>query len=182
MCRINKTPRTKVDMSRVQKLALSRQKLTNDCYRHATRDPRLEKVTRNYQIRKRTNKISSLKKTVENLQSENVQLNQEVSQLKDALNRKVDHLSATASTCPALSNDAEHRAASLLIGDSMLRDIDSCMFENSEVKPMSGATVAEVFEELKSRNDLHNFQDIVIHAGTNDISKNVAFDETVGAI
>ena len=125
---------------------------------------------------------SSLKKTVENLQTENVQLNQEVSQLKDALNKKVDHLSATASTCPALSNDAEHRAASLLIGDSMLRDIDSCMFENSEVKPMSGATVAEVFEELKSRNDLHNFQDIVIHAGTNDISKNVAFDETVGAM
>ena len=61
---------------------------------------------------------------------------------------------------------------------SMLRDFDCSMFENTQVKSISGATVSDVLTEINRRDDLNSFQDIVIHVGTNDISKNIALDET----
>ena len=64
----------------------------------------------------------------------------------------------------------------------MLRDFNSNMFVNTKFKSISGATVANVFEELNGREDLHSYNDIVIHAGTNDVSKNIALDESISAM
>ena len=56
------------------------------------------------------------------------------------------------------------------------------MFDNTVVQSISGATVSDVFRELNGREDLATFKDIVIHAGTNDTSKNIALDDTMSAM
>ena len=77
---------------------------------------------------------------------------------------------------------ADDPSVSLIIGESMLRDFDANTFENTVIKSTSGATVSDVFKELNGRKDLASFKDIVIHAGTNDISKNIALDDTISAM
>ena len=123
---------------------------------------------------------SNLKKTQESLRSENVQLRREVDNLKDAF---TNEFRSSASNASVLTQElVGHPAASFVIGDSMLRDFDTNMFDNTVVQSISGATVSDVFRELNGREDLATFKDIVIHAGTNDISKNIALDDTMSAM
>ena len=42
--------------------------------------------------------------------------------------------------------------------------------------------MSDIFNELNQREDLSTFSDIVIHAGTNDISKNIAIDDSVSSL
>ena len=100
--------------------------------------------------------------------------------LKDAF---TNESRSSASNASVLTQElADHPAASFVIGDSMLRDFDTNMFDNTVVQSISGATVSDVFRELNGREDLATFKDIVIHAGTNDISKNIALDDTMSAM
>ena len=123
---------------------------------------------------------AELKKLQDAVQSENVQLRQDVNNLKDALTKESG---SSASNASNLTQDvADHPSVSLVIGDSMLRDFDANTFENAVIKSTSGATVSDVFKELNGRKDLASFKDIVIHAGTNDITKNIALDDTISAM
>jgi hypothetical protein len=123
-----------------------------------------------------------LKKLQESLQTENKLLRREVDQMKDALTKQRGPSSDPSDTLTADGSDSDYPSASFVIGDSMLRDFDSSMFVNTQFKTLSGATVSKVFEELNGRNDLKSYKDIVIHAGTNDISKNIALDDTISSM
>ena len=79
-----------------------------------------------------------------------------------------------------LSEESDPRSV-LIIGDSMVRDLHD-KFENACVKSISGGTTSDVFKELNKRGDLSSFKDIIIHAGTNDISKNISLDESVASM
>ncbi len=136
--------------------------------------------TENVELRSRQVELKSLQ---ESLQTENQTLRQEVVNLKEALTRE--------SPCPSRDNPAtdpddstsnDHPTASFIIGDSMLRDIKSSMFANTQVKSISGATASNVFDELNGRKDLHSYKDIVIHVGTNDVAKNIPLDETISSM
>ena len=50
------------------------------------------------------------------------------------------------------------------------------------MQAISGATVSDVFVELNNQNDLSKFGDVLIHAGTNDVSKNISIDESVASL
>ena len=46
----------------------------------------------------------------------------------------------------------------------MIRDLNKDMFENTVIKSMSGATVSDVFHELKKQDDVASFKDIILHS------------------
>ena len=79
-------------------------------------------------------------------------------------------------------SDSPDSFACLLIGDSILRDLDDNSFEDTIVKSSSGGTVSSVFNELEKRKDLATFNNIIVHAGTNDFSKNISVDESVASL
>ena len=124
-----------------------------------------------------------LKKLLDAVQSENVQLRQDVNNLKDALTKESGSSASNASNVTQDTCMSDHPSVSLVIGDSMLRDFDANTFENTVIKSTSGATVSDVFKELNGRKYIWPlFKDIVIHAGTNDISENIALDDTISAM
>ena len=106
------------------------------------------------------------------------------------LRQEVDHLKENHSNDSEQSHqgrvnskpDNNHSQEAFAIGDSMLRDFNSKNFINTQFKSISGATVSNVFDHLNSRKDLHIYKDIVIHAGTNDVAKNIALDKTLLAM
>ncbi len=73
----------------------------------------------------------------------------------------------------------EPSSTALLLGDSMLRDIKHDHFENTHVKSISGAKIADIVKELNSRDDISTFRNIVIHCGTNDVSCGTANTEFI---
>ncbi len=120
-----------------------------------------------------------LKKSHESLKSENSRLHEEVTNLKDELSKVK---SKNDGSDDIASNDNEQAPGvsdfTFVIGDSILRDCDG-VFENASVKSISGGTVSDVFQALNGRSDLNSYKNIVIHAGTNDISKNIPLDDTI---
>ncbi len=120
---------------------------------------------------------TKLKKSYEDLLQENIQLRSELEALKS---------DRTSSTDPSvdstqLDHFSDEPSACLIVGDSILRDFDNT-FENTQVKSISGATMSDIFNELEGRKDLNTFSDVIIHAGTNDISKNIAIDDSLTSL
>ena len=145
-------------------------------------------------------KHSELVRTQQTLQSENAELKSQQADLRTKqdelqienllLRQEVDHLKENHPNDSEQSHqgrvnckpDNHHSQSAFVIGDSMLRDFNSKNFINTQFKSISGATVSNVFDHLNSRKDLHIYKDIVIHAGTNDVAKNIALDETLLAM
>ena len=57
----------------------------------------------------------------------------------------------------------------LLIGDSLIRNVDENKLDNTIVRSMSGATIGDVHDELSIDDKL--YKKIFVCAGTNDCSK-----------
>ncbi len=112
------------------------------------------------------------------MKEENIKLRSELTSLKQSFE---DLQSDTEPDNPDPETDVD-TSACLIIGDSILRDFDDNTFENTCVKSISGATVAGVYKDLEKRQDLHAFKNIIIHAGTNDISRNVNVEETLSSM
>ena len=72
---------------------------------------------------------------------------------------------------------------SLFFGDSVLRDFDDNTFDNTHVKAISGATISDIFKEFNGRsNDLKSYKNIISHAGSYDISKNIPLNESIASV
>lgn len=103
------------------------------------------------------------------LREENSNLKKELDDLKRTCDPPYPHP-------PIVSIESDHVELSdapsrtLIIGDSMLRDLNDAVFENALVKSISGAKMTDVFIELHNRTDLATYRNIIIHAGTNDVS------------
>ena len=93
---------------------------------------------------------------------------------------KLDNNQVTVSN--ADSDKAIGPTACFVIGDSILRDFNDDTFEDTTVKSISGGTVSCVYKELEKRKDLETFKNVVIHAGTNDVSQDIAVEETVSSM
>ena len=126
--------------------------------------------------------VTELRKSHESLRKENDKLNKELESLKQSATDNLDIATATEHES-VLDDDVNSTTFScLIVGDSIVRTFDGTSFENTEVKSISGATVSDVYTELNQRNDLSTFSDILIHAGTNDVSKNIAIDDSVNSM
>lgn len=147
-------------------------------------------------IRKIYNELNVLSASHGVLQSEVTELRKSQELLikeNDKLNKELESLKQSATDNLAIASDTEHESgldddensttfSCLIVGDSIVRTFDATPFENTEVKSISGATVSDVYKELNQRNDLSTFSDIVIHAGTNDVTKNIAIDDSVNSM
>lgn len=123
---------------------------------------------------------NQLKSTNESLINENTKLRDELSSVKKDLEAlQTEDVQVTEPSDPETPVEF---STCLIIGDSILRDFDDSTFENSCVQSISGGTVADIFRELEKRKDLDTFKNIIIHAGTNDISRNVAVEECVASM
>lgn len=63
--------------------------------------------------------------------------------------------------------ESREHVGKLLIGDSMIRDIDARGLANTEVKSLSGAKVQHVRDCL-DRLDVQKYQSVIIHVATNE--------------
>lgn len=80
-------------------------------------------------------------------------------------------------TAPASSvRDVKRGKKTLLIGDSMIRDIDERGLLNTHVKCIRGGTIANVKEELQTM-DPKTYEAIIIHIGTNNCSSTSKLEE-----
>ena len=110
---------------------------------------------------------NQLKTSRETLKSENNQFRTELQSLKDSLeNRQPNHIVPNDP-----DPDSPDSFACLIIGNSILRDMDDNSFEDTIVKSISGGTVSSVFNELEKRKDIETFNNHIVHAEANDISK-----------
>ncbi len=121
-----------------------------------------------------------MKTSHESLKDENIKLRTELTSLKQCL----QDLQSDTTSEPDIADPEVNiiPSACLIIGDSMIRDFDDSTFDNTCVKSVSGATVGGIYKELEKRKDLNTFKNIIIHAGTNDISRNVNMDETLSSM
>lgn len=121
-----------------------------------------------------------MKASHESLRDENAKLRTELTSLKQSLQDLEPDVPPESNT-PDPEADVDPSSC-LIIGDSMLRDFSDSTFENTCVKSISGATVEGTFKELEKRHDLDSFKNVIIHAGTNDISRNINVDETLASM
>ncbi len=173
----------------IQKIGVHRRKTksSNWCCKNCINFPTI--------IRKLYNKLNALSASHGILQSEVTDLRKSHETLlkeNDKLHNELASLKQIAADNVRTSTDAElsdpesdvniSTFSCLIVGDSIVRNLESTSFENTEVKSISGATVSDVYNELNQRKDLSTFSDILIHAGTNDISKNIAIDDSVNSM
>jgi len=121
-----------------------------------------------------------LKASHESLKKENAELRVELNSMKRDL--AVLHSDDVTESDDPEPETPSGPSASLIIGDSLLRDFDDSTFENTTVQSISGATIADVFNELEKREDLNTFANVIIHAGTNDISRDISVDLSVSSL
>ncbi|KAJ8040959.1 hypothetical protein HOLleu_15422 [Holothuria leucospilota] len=67
---------------------------------------------------------------------------------------------------------------SLIIGDSMIRDLTCDTFENTDIKCIRGATTSTIRDSLNTM-DVSVYDHIVVHVGTNDISMSIPLEKTL---
>ena len=116
------------------------------------------------------------------LLKENAVLRSELEILKCIRSSETDAVTTQNQTQSDPVGDVDP-VGSLILGDSMLRDFDNNTFDNAQVKAISGATVSDIFKELNGRgDDLKLYKNIIIHAGTNDISKNIPLNESIASM
>ena len=97
--------------------------------------------------------LQTVKSECEQLRNQNKALQSQVKDLASQLNE------SSTSGSP-----------SLLIGDSLLKDIDPKCLTNTSVNVTSGAKVTDILTKLKTTND--HYSSIIVCAGTNDCSDN----------
>lgn len=119
----------------------------------------------------------SLQKHHDILRKDNASLRNEITTLKkDNPNKQ------SSSSKPEPKTGQHVHSSCLIIGDSIIKVFDNKTFENTVVKSISGATVSDIFKELEGHKDLASYKDIIIHAGTNDISRNVPITDTISSM
>ena len=107
--------------------------------------------------------------------TENVKLRQNVEDLTTRIlileNQTSTKVTSEASiVCTKDSIIIEQPSQSLLIGDSMLRDVKESPFPNTTVDCLRGAHISDVEQALKEDPQITTYANIIVHAGTNDIA------------
>lgn len=176
---------TVADLQREMNFMVAEQKSLNKkqenlCKENAKlkKELNLKRVDLQKQVNQLGAEQKTLKKNQDTLLKENANLKNELSDLR----RPTDPLNIAFS-----ANESDHNvlrlndepSRTLIIGDSMLRDLKDNVFENTDIKSMSGAKMTDIFTELHSCNELPLYRDIVIHAGTNDISRKIPLHDTI---
>ena len=138
------------------------------------------KIDTNLAIKKLSQTILLLQETVNKLTSnqqrldeqqnalrnENTDLKLQVSSMKETIAKLSTHQGANSDSIP------EGVSKTLIIGDSMLREISESSVSNAKIKCISGATVKDISQEINKMSDeLSTFKNIIVHSGTNDVSK-----------
>jgi len=120
-------------------------------------------------VDKLAQRLEDVKEAHEQTRAESVALKCEIGELKS----KLDNLGA-----PSYSSAVQNKHAApppakstLLIGDSMIRDVDEKKLINTSVTCLPGATAKRVKEELDKMESTRHHKKIVIVAGTNDCAQ-----------
>jgi len=146
-------------------------------------------------IRKMFNDLNSLSASHDNLKTEMTKLrlsHETILTENNKLRNELELLKQGTSVNADVPSDEDDQESyddvskssfkCLIVGDSIVKTFSDTSFEDTDIKSISGATVSDVFNELNHRDDLSSFSDIVLHAGTNDISKNIAIDDSVSSL
>ena len=99
---------------------------------------------------------------------------------KDAADTKPNTKSKPTTTAPSkptttASKKKEVTTKNLLIGDSMIGDINPRGLTETTVKCLRGAKIAKVSEELANMS-VHSFDAIILHVGTNNCTSDTEVD------
>ena len=137
------------------------------------------KADTNLAIKKLCQTITSLQQTVNELATKQSKLNdnqkvlcKENVELKRQLADMKENIAKLSKQSPNSHIDSKVGSATLIIGDSMLREFTESSVSNAKVKCVSGATVKDICDEINKMSDeLSNFKNIIVHCGTNDVSK-----------
>ena len=113
--------------------------------------------------------VNELKDEQEKLKAETTALKCEISELKCKFDEMKN--SQTYSSVVQNNNPSTQTRNSLLIGDSVIRDIDQEKLSETTVKCLPGATIKRVHDELQKIDPTESHSKIFIVAGTNDYAK-----------
>ena len=121
------------------------------------------------------------------LQNENAQLKVQLSDMQETFLGKLSKQTPNIPSLPTSNENVYAQKKTLILGDSMLRDVSASSLCNASVKSISGGTIYDIFQEIDqmAHVELSSYSDIIIHAGTNDISRKndvQAFTDSMEAI
>ena len=136
------------------------------------------KADSNLAIKKLCQTITSLQQTVSELAIKQDKLNdnqkalsKENTELKRQLADMKENIAKLSKQSSTSDIDSKVGSTTLIIGDSMLREFTESSVSNAKVKCVSGATVKDICDEINEMSDeLSNFENIIVHSGTNDVS------------
>ena len=104
-------------------------------------------------------------------------------QMKDLVSRvgvlETNHKDNSAVDQTRTEPESDNPTKTLILGDSMLRNIRDEHFQDAHVHSISGATLLDIIHELNCREDITTYRNIVIHCGTNDISNGLSTKDIV---
>ena len=128
------------------------------------------------QIRSIVNMIDKLTKTVNTMAVTNMQLTTALANKEAECNALVNDNETLSTKVASLTTKLSKRSwefytakPTLLIGDSLIRNVDENKLDNTIVRSMSGTTIGDVHDELSTDDKL--YKNIFVCAGTNDCSK-----------
>lgn len=104
-------------------------------------------------------------KEISDLKNENATLSQLVNEQQakiEELKSNNQHTDTATKTNPSKNND---RAGTLIIGDSVIKDINESGLESTTVRCLKGARIEDIATELETPE---NYEAIIVHGGTND--------------
>ena len=119
-------------------------------------------------IAKNLDIVSTMKKTIDDITAENTRTKTALEEIKNechSLKQENKELLEKLNQLQKITHDSA--SPSLLIGDSLLRDFDEKKLNNTTVKPLNGAKVADLKPHIEQAKLC---QRVIICVGTNDCS------------
>ena len=123
--------------------------------------------------------LNELKDAHELSKAETTALKCEVSELKCKI-AEMNNSKTFSSAAQQNRTSSTPRKSTLLIGDSIIRDVDQEKLSDTSVKCFPGATIKRVHDELQQINSAEPPSKIILVAGTNDCAKeDVTISDTI---
>lgn len=116
------------------------------------------------------NSLKEMKDAHQESKAESVALKYEIAELKSKM-ETMTASSTYSSVASSIKAQTPPKKETLLIGDSIIRDVDESKLLNTKVKCLRGATVKDVHEEMLKEKREQPHKKVVVVVGTNDCAK-----------
>ena len=135
-----------------------------------------------YDLRKQLNEAPAKKTSTSSKAESSGPVPSDTGRRSTASPRLREFSSTTRDSSSKSAITSRDRNSTLLIGDSILRDINERGLEQTTVKCGRGGKITDIHKVLRQEMDVTNYDCDIVHAGTNDCTSEAKFNDGTEAL